>query len=266
MEAEVSGKRHVRDGSVTVAELIRRQPYFVAVPVVPADPEIVPAPAAEPEPQLVPEDGDRAPSLRARILAAAIGTVALFGAVGATAAISTTRPIDTVAAHAPSGSNAITGAGALRPDLVAQRLGYLPRQVASTRDIELPSARTPAADEPGPGAQGGPAVHPPAADLTQPTNVVREFYRRLQQRSDDATGLLDPELLGADSPGFRSSWAAVRQVTPDSVTAQPDGSVLGAITVRQEDGSLLHMQQRFFLTAARPPLIDRVELVSAQQS
>lgn len=271
MDTEVSGKRHVRDGSVTVAELIRRQPSFVAVPMLPAEPEIAPPPTPEPAPQLVPENGDRAPSLRARVLAAAIGTVALCGVVGATAAISTARPVDTPAAHAPATGSAITGTRALRPDLVAQRLGYLPRRGADAADTQLPAAGRPAA---GPGHdaavdpedQGDSAVHSPAADLTQPANVVREFYRRLQARSDDASSLLDPALLGTDLSGFRSSWAAVRGVRPESVTAQRDGSVLGTIAVQQPDGGWLRMQQRFFLTDARPPLIDRVELVSAQQS
>lgn len=290
MDHEVSGKRHMRDGSVTVAELIGRQPYFVAGPsAAEFESQAADNTSASKTAQLTPEDGDPRPSLRARIIALAVGTVALLGAVGATAAISGAQPAQPTA-HNQDGSAPITGASALRPDLLAQRLGYLPpRAPFLLADTGLPATRMAAPAPATPSTQadasaspspsgGSPtsSAAPPAAERStvhyttngqqQPADVIREFYRRLRDKSGDAQALLDPALLGADLPGFESSWRSVRAVEPIAVVPQSDGSVLGTVAFQQQNGTWLRLQQHFSLNGARPPVIDRVELVSAQQS
>lgn len=300
MDHEVSGKRHVRAGAVTVAELIERQPSLIALPPeVLLDLEIgagVPQPrlAAVPE-RARPDDGVRPPSLRARILAVTFGTIALLGAVSATAAISGAQPTGRVTQE-PMGAP-ITGANALRPDMVAERLGYLPQREPQALTGTGQSVARPTNQPSGtaPGQSSVPSVAPTAGGSPQlglsspqlplitpsdsastttdaaaatgsPTEVVRLFYKRLEAKSGDAQTLLDPGLLGADLPGFQLSWQSVRSVVPVSVAQQPDGSVLGTVAVQQPNGSWLRLQQHFTLNDARPPLIDRVELISAQQS
>lgn len=301
MDHEVSGKRHVRAGAVTVAELIERQPSLIALPPeVLLDMEIgagVPQPrlAAVPE-RPRPDEVARPPSLRARILALTFGTIALLGAVSATAAISGAQPTGQVTQE-PMGAP-ITGANALRPDKVAQRLGYLPQLQPQPLASTEQSASRPTMNQPGstaPGQSSIPSVAPTASASPQlglsspqipliapsdptssttdmavaavsPTDVVRSFYKRLEDKSGDAQTLLEPGLLGTDLPGFQLSWQSVRSVVPVSVTQQPDGSVLGTVSVQQSNGSWLRLQQHFTLSDARPPLIDRVELISAQQS
>lgn len=294
MDHEVSGKRHVRDGSVTVAEIIGRQPHFVSGSPL----NEIELPKPPPVPRLArerPVDEVHPPSLLARVATLTVGTLALLGAVGATAAISGTPPAQPPA-QGPAGAP-ITGENALRPDLVAQRLGYLPQRapfpvtdtgLPSVRPTTVPSAAAPgpASQQPGaatttgqpPGSAGSPpaglpsassapaSTHETTAEPEQPAEVVRAFYQRLRDKSGDAQSLLSPGLLGSDLPGFLLSWRSVRAVEPIAITTQPDGSVLGTVAVQQANGSWLRLQQHFSLSAAHPPVIDRVELISAQQS
>jgi hypothetical protein len=236
----------------------------------------------------------------ARFAGYTAGALALCGYVAAASLIIGRTPsIGAVAQSAQPG--AITGATALRPDLLGAQLGApVDGPVApTTKSDETPVSSAPPTARPTDEQQGTSNVGTPQAttpatplatpqsDSQQPVNaepstaepstagpstagpadnaeVVREFYRLIRSQPAAAFGLIDPVLRGSDRSGFVSSWSAVRAVNVERVESRPDKSILAVVSVQRSDGSWLVVQQLLRTTDTTPLRIAGVEILSAQ--
>jgi hypothetical protein len=285
--------------SIPVADLIGRQQLPAIVPVrekaaadrpsggasVPADPpaqDIPPSKAAK----------------VARFAGYTAGALALCGYVAAASLITGRMP--SIGAVAPSAQpSAITGATALRPDLLGAQLGApvdSPVTPTTTSD-ETPVSSVPPTARPSGEQQDTSNVGTPQAtaqatpfatpqsDSQRPVNpstaepstaspsaagpddnaeVVRQFYRLIRSQPAAAFGLIDPVLRGSDSSGFVSSWSAVRAVNVERVESRPDKSILAVVSLQRSDGRWLVVQQLLRTTDTTPLRIAGVEILSAQ--
>lgn len=254
-----SGRRHNRAGSVTVAELIRKQPVPVRIPsrahAANHGPVVDPL-GAEPGP------AGRRPSKRAAKLAGvATGAIVLFAAVAAASIL---------AGHRPTGPGQprsetplpISGSSALRPDLLSAQLGdgWVDRQSALA-----PQGSPPAADV----AVEVPLVVPPPTQPVGPkpkVDVVRRFFELLPANPAEASRLLSPDLLGADAGDFVASWGRVQAITIESTSPRPDGAVVAVVSIQERGGRWLRVEQLFRLTDTTVPRIVGAEVLSAQRS
>lgn len=277
MERATKGRRHTRAGSVTVADLVGKQ--TPALRVLHRKEEVtgrlgydVPVPARVP----VPESPTSRATKVARFAGYTAGALALFGSVAA-ASLITTRTQNTVLAAQSAPPGAITGATALRPDLLGGSLGATrqdrapsAQSVSTPNDIEQQTMA--AVDTP----QAAPQVTPessteapvstdlPVEGPPENTEIVTQFYRLVGSRPAAAFALIDPGLLGADPSGFISSWSAVRAVKVERVEARPPNSVLAVVCVQQPDGKWLRVEQLLRTSRSTPPRITSAEILSAQ--
>lgn len=255
------GRRHSRAGSVSVAELIGKQPSPVRVPRrEPAGRGPVADLLREPAHQCAPRPVK--PSSRAVGLASGAAALLAFAAVVAVLAVTRSAGPPPRTVEPPAG---ITGPSALRPDVLSARLGG--RAGVPVR-APLP---------PGPLAADVPVDTPLEAGVTLPprevaprskpqVEVVRHFYRLLPAKPADAVRLLAPDLVGGSAREFVAAWAGVRAITIESTALRPDGAVFAAVSLQEASGRWLRVEQLFELTGASPPRIADVRVLSAQRS
>ena len=231
----------------------------------------------------------RAPRMY-RAVAVLAGFVLLCAAVTAsTAALSGPRAQRAVPSTVAAG--AITGAQALRPDLIggSGKVGSQPagdagdpgrtgaaRHLPSTQGI--PRALPPE----DPAAAGGTAPQPPATTPYPPdeypprdgrelasdpvTDTVTRFYQTVTVQPREAFDLLGPNLQGAGYQEFRQSWADVQQAIVEDIRQEGPHAALVTVSLLRRDGSVLRILQRVLIIPGAQPRIADVALLSASRS
>lgn len=275
-----SGRRHNRAGSVSVAELIGKQPPPLRIRSRDRDAtrEFPPEPF-EPAPvrvRPVPRPTRRA----ARLAGVLTGVVVLLAAVVAASLLASRRDTgpDRPRVEAPP---AISGPSALRPDVLSAELDDSPvDQAADGRsadgrrvgqpvgqpavdvpmDVDVPMA----VDVPPADTVVMPPIEPHPGPNAQ-VDAVRRFYGLLPAKPAEAARLLAPELLGGDVREFAAAWGRVQAITIESTTPLPDGAVLAAVSMQERTGRWLRVEQLFRLSDTTVPRIVGTEVLSAQQ-
>ncbi|MCC8250781.1 hypothetical protein [Saccharothrix luteola] len=254
-----SGRRHNREGSVTVAELIGKQPAPVRIRSrrQAATHGLITDPLRE--------ENDTAPSARrptraAKLAGVTTGAVVLLASIAATAVLAGNRP------EGPTGPlveppAAISGSSALRPDLLSAQLGAgRPDRLPAQARLAVPSA----ADAP---TEPPRMVPPPQVDVgPEPeVDIVRKFFELLPAKPSQAAQLLSPELLGGSARDFVESWGHVQAITIESTSRRPDGAVLAVVSMQGRTGRWLRVEQLFRLTDTSVPRIVATEVLSAHR-
>lgn len=258
-----TGRRHTRAGSISVAELIKQQPTPIRIPTPDeAATETLVLDLLGPR---EPENNRRRRKSSGRAAKAAgliTGGVVLFASVAAAAILAGNRPVNTGVPHTER-PVALSGASALRPDVLAAKLPGDHQQSLPTSQLPPPPAlvmepsAAPATDISAPLVSTGPQ---PQID------VVRRFYELLTTAPASATKLLSPDLVGADPEEFVRSWGMIQAVNVDQTVLRQDGSVLAVVSMQERDGSWLRLEQLFWLTDTSTPRIIGTEVLSAQRS
>ncbi|XVV03189.1 hypothetical protein ACQPW3_38610 [Actinosynnema sp. CA-248983] len=260
-----SGRRHNRTGSVSVAELIRKQrtPLRIHSPEQAADLGLVTELLGEPVHRSAPPPSRRG----ARIAGLVAGALVLITSVAAVAILAGHR------APGPDRSRVaapreISGSSALRPDVLSAELGGTPAGVDAPRAEVVPAPM--AADEPVVVDEPvAPSVVPPPSVATGPhprVDVVRRFYELLPAKPAEAARLLSPELVGGSGRDFVASWDRIQSITIESTSARPDGSVLAVVSMQERTGRWMRVEQVFWLTETTQPRIIGTRILSAQRS
>lgn len=263
MERPAGGRRHSRGGSVTVADLIRRQPGSVRV---------MSSDEAATDGLLgdllggkgLPDDGEPRTSTALKLLGVLVGAITLAGTITAASMITgDSRPARAALVTAPR-PQALSGTGALMPDVLAT-------EVAGNTALAAPMSA-------GPASGASPATESPVAASTSAAvgaraatpvpsavDVVRDFYKTVAENPRDALAMIGGTLAGLDPTGFIRSWSSVRAVRPERIEAMPDGTVLGVIGIQQADGDWLHVEQLLRVDGGSQPKIVDAKVLSAQQ-
>lgn len=252
-----SGRRHNRAGSVTVAELIRKQPARVRTRDQAATHGLVSDPPRPPVD--APVASVRRPARAAKIAGVATGAVVLLASIAAASILASHRTGGPAQPRVePPGS--ITGPSALRPDLLSAQLGGAPERVpAVAREASSQAAAVP--------LESPVMVPPPQVNVgPQPqVDIVRRFFELLPARPAEAARMLSPELLGGNARAFVESWDHVQSITIESTSARPDGGVLAVVSMQERTGRWLRVEQLFRLTDTSVPRIVATEVLSAQR-
>jgi hypothetical protein len=284
VERPTSGRRHIRAGSITVAELIKNRPAPVRLP---ARDEAVteemvkdlltePPVAARPE-AAAPNTHRRAPAKTrqlAKMAGLGLATGVLCASVAAASIINTHRQAATEAANRPAIE--MTDEQALLPNLFTLGPAAGPERRITT-ELPVPNTGTAEAtvDNPGP----GPAAHPQpdpkklatgthAAPAEDPINaeLVRRYYELLASHPTLALGLLDNVLRESDLSHFVSSWSQIRNIQVVDVQRRADGALLAVVEMMLPNGDTARVQQLLRVTGTMPQRITGAEIISAQRS
>jgi hypothetical protein len=256
VERPAGGRRHSRGGSVSVADLIRRQPGSVRI--------LSPEEAATDGllgdllgGKGLPDDSEPRTSTALKLLGVLVGALTLAGTITAASMITNDpRTARTALVTAPQ---ALSGAGALRPDVLAT-------EVAGRTALAAPLSAAPTTTVAGPSATTTTQPAPTSVNTAlSPVDVVRDFYDTVAQNPRDALDMIGGSLTDLDPTGFVRSWSSVRAVRPDRVEQMSDGTVLGVIGIQQADGSWLHVEQLLRVDGGNQPKIIDAKVLSAQQ-
>ncbi|AHI01490.1 hypothetical protein [Kutzneria albida] len=272
MEPPSSGRRHnrgesSRSGAISVAELIRKQPpprRILSRDEAGTDGLVTDllgtAPLVDqPEPR-------RSPAVK--LAALVLGTASLCATVAAASMITGNRQ---PAATAPARHNAvpsvITGAAALRPDLLSSEVngstpatGTVPASTSTQPTAVAKAGRSEVTGSRLTSAAVSTAV------AQSPVDAVRQFYNTVRTDPQDALNdWVDSTLMGVTQNDFARSWSGVRSLRTDRVEAISADSVLGVIAFQQLDGSWLRVEQLLRLNGQSPPKIVGAEVLSAQR-
>jgi hypothetical protein len=268
-----TGRRHSRAGSISVAELIKQQPTPMRIlsneeaatdalvtsllgPTetmtnMTATTAVIPA---------VPGRRRRNRKSRtAKAIGLLTGAVVLVSAVSGAAILAGKRPANQ-GLPVTERPVALSGASALRPDVLAAQLPneHKPLQTAADTPLPQPSALLLESPEP---------TTPEVSVGPQPqVDVVKRFYELLTTKPNSAAKLLSPDLVGANPKEFVESWGIIKTVNVDQTSVRPDGSVLAVVSMQELDGSWLRIEQLFWLTDTTQPRIIGTEVLSAQRS
>jgi hypothetical protein len=266
-----TGRRHNRAGSITVEELIRKQPIPIRIPSVEeADTDVLVREVLG----LEEAKYHRRPNRAAKAAGLVTGALVLFASVAAASILAGHRPGN--AERSPTAAPMeLSGSIALRPDLLSARLGNegpaaVGADTASPAPATTPLPHPPIAADPevDPSAVPTTAAAPPVVPATsQPKiDVVRKFYELLPTDPTEASRLLTADLVGGDPLDFVRSWHTIKAITVDGATLRPDGSVLAEVSMQELDGRWLRVEQLFWFADTSTPKITGTELLSAQRS
>lgn len=264
-----TGHRPHQAGSITVVDLIRRQPVPIRIPS--ADELGTSTLVTE---LLGPETGPGRPrstlARAGKLLGLAAGSMVLCGSVIAASTYAHAHQIATPTTVAATGP--ITGLGALRPDMVeAQVGGRAPAApAAEPHRADKPAVRAaPVASAPDTAPAAPPSSSPvQIPPLASPADVVREFYQLVNTEPTLAERLVDPSLLEADAASFATAWESVRRVDVESIQTNPDGSIQAVIRMLDGNGGWTRIVERLRVREAgtgTSPVISDAELLSAQR-
>jgi hypothetical protein len=266
-----TGRRHNRAGSITVEELIRKQPIPLRIPSVEeAETDVLVREVLG----LEEAKYHRRPNRTAKAAGLLTGAFVLVASVAAASILAGHRPQGPE--QSPTAAPIeLSGSSALRPDLLSARLGTdEPRATEADGVGPAPSAsplpHPPIAADPklDPSAPPTAALAPPTVPSTsQPKiDVVRKFYELLPANPTEASRLLTADLVGGDPLDFVRSWNTIKAITVDGATLRPDGGVLAEVSMQELDGRWLRVEQLFWFSDTSTPKITRTELLSAQRS
>ncbi|MFD9734063.1 hypothetical protein [Umezawaea sp. NPDC059074] len=267
-------RRHNRAGSITVAELIRKQPSPVRI----LSREEADTDGLVEDVLGFEESTDKARTNRvAKVAGLMTGAIVLVASIAAASILAGNRPADTEEPLAAAPIE-LSGSTALRPDLLSARLGHeaatppaAETNTADTAPAPVPAPHAPLAADPKPDPSAPPtaAVAAPqtTAAASQPKiEVVRRFYELLPEDPAEASRMLTADLVGGDPLDFVRSWSTIKAITVDATTLKPDGSVLAELSMQELDGRWLRVEQRFWFADTSTPKIVGTELLSAQRS
>lgn len=280
MEQSSPGRRRARDGAITVAELVSRQPSAVREALHQLGVERVDAETTE---NGVGDAGTGSGTahmrsrLVPRIAVVTVCALALCGAVTAAAMITGGR----TGQFAQRGSGAevidsgVDQLSALRPDMLGRDPATawgssMPASTTrgqpstTTERVNTPispptvSAITPPPTTPTPTTSKRPEIDP-AIDL------VQRFFKLLPLEPNSALGLLEPRLLGDDRPGVLSAWKSVTYISVQRIESRPDDKVFAAVILNQSHGRRTYMEQLLTVSRTNPKRITDLQLISAQR-
>lgn len=224
------------------------------------------------------------------IVAVATGLVLLVGSVVASAVAVTGAPTQR-AAPALVTTAAITGADALRPDVIDSTFGpatgVAAPPVGLARGLPAPPPVSnqgahrpppPPATRPAPPlAPAQPAPPLPAAPL--PAGVSKAelggdpvlgtvvcFYREATVAPQEAFSLLAPQMRGPGFADFRAAWADVQQVSVDRIRRDGPDTAAVTVTIERTDGTVLRSLQTVRVVPGAPAQIVDARLLSAARS
>ncbi|GHH38016.1 hypothetical protein [Lentzea cavernae] len=268
-----TGRRHTRDGSISVAELIKQQPgpmRILSTEEAATDALVTsllgPTENMTATTAVIPVTPGRRRRTRssrtARAAGLLAGAIVLVSSVAGAAVLAGNRPAN-VGVPVYERPAVLSGSSALRPDVLSAQLPN-----------ERPPARTTPAAAAAPMPQPSELLlqtsEPPTPEVSvgpvPQVDVVKKFYELLTTKPSSAAKLLSPELVGANPAEFVKSWGAIRTVNVDQTSVRPDGSVLAVVSMQEADGSWLRIEQLFRLTSTSQPRIVATEVLSAQRS
>lgn len=102
------------------------------------------------------------------------------------------------------------------------------------------------------------------AQSASKVDVVRSFYRLVDNAPRQALSLLDPVLAGDQADNLVDAWAGMEDVKVTQVTQRADGAVLAVVTMADPEGGHLRITQLLKLADPIRPLITGVTLLSAE--
>lgn len=236
-----------------------------------------------------------------RVVAVLAGFVLLCAAAtGATTALSGPRAERTVPGAGTV--QAISGAEALRPDLISgpdpaarpsleedsgDGRGEGGASVPNEDDRNPPNAEStprslppasPAGDAPqqrSTTASRPPAEGPPPdrgslddrdANSNPVLNTVTKFYQTVIAQPHEAFDLLSPSLQGSGYPEFQRAWAGVQRATVEDIHQEDPHAALVTVRLEQRDGGVLRTLQHVVVIPGGEPRIVEVVLLSASRS
>jgi hypothetical protein len=265
-----TGRRHTRAGSISVAELIKQQPGPMRIPSneeAATDALVTsllgPTENMTATTATIPVVAGRRRRIRRNRAAKAAGlltgAIVLVSSVAGAAILAGNRPANT---GIPTSERpvALSGASALRPDVLSAQLPgeHTPPQTTADVPQPQPPALLLETQEP---------ATPEVSTGPQPQiDVVRRFYELLTTKPKSAAKLLSPDLVGTDPQAFVESWGMIKTVHVDQTSLRPDGSVLAVVSMQELNGSWLRIEQLFWLTDTTQPRIIGAEVLSAQRS
>ncbi|RSM68122.1 hypothetical protein DMH04_47370 [Kibdelosporangium aridum] len=286
MERPTSGRRHIRAGSITVAELIKNRPTPVHLPsrdeaateVMPAGIDTEPMPpvtkAQQPQPSPAPSSHHRRQPARngqlAKLAGLGVATAVLFASIAAASIINTKRQSEPNVVDRPVAE--MTNEQAMLPNMFTLTAGNAPR---ITTEMPVPNKGSASATVENPGRRPAdgkklstPTAPPAAAANTAPTDIelVREYYKLLASQPQQAVSLLDGLLRQTDLSHFLNSWSQARNIHVVDVQPRGDGALLAVIEMVLPDGDTARVQQLLRVTDSQPKRITGAEIVSAQRS
>ncbi len=277
MERPTSGRRHIRAGSITVAELIKNRPTPVRLPSRDDEPQTEEMVMREPEPSRqdpAPNTHRRTPARTkqlAKLAGLGVAAAVLCASVAAASIITTKRQAATEAGARPAIE--MTDEQAMLPNLFTLGTATGPERTVTT---ELPAPNTGSAaasvDSPGSGRSAGqPEPKRPVTGHQvnqEPVNadLVRRYYDLLASQPSQALGLLDSVLRTSDLSHFVNSWSQIRGIKVLDVQQRADGSLLAVVSMVLPNGGTARVQQLLRLTETMPQRITGAEIISAQQS
>ncbi|MDI2028929.1 hypothetical protein QFW96_09920 [Saccharopolyspora sp. TS4A08] len=228
--------------TVTVAELIRRGPHAPEQGLLAGD--------LDERPDLT----SASPPLGGLVALAVLGVLLLVSAAGAGALVMAKpaqlpRPTDSAAA--------ISGALALRPDLVLQAAWPFHDNGGFNAATEGSSAVV--AAEP----DNAHLANPAAGSAETTIGLVEDFYRRAQDAPDRLGELIAPELGQAEE--LRRAWEAVSAVRVVGLRRESDASVSAQVEAVYPDGRRVLLDQHLHVSPGPLPRIVGAELRSAHQ-
>lgn len=254
MERPISGRRHMRAGSITVAELMRSHPTQLE-----SGSETKPSPTGSNGDARVKRiiRGRSGHRLRpkkseglAKLAGLGIATVLLGGAVGAASLINEHRRAGSAEVRVRPVME-ITGEQALLPDLL---------------DGDRSAANRPATDgDPRPPRQPA-ANYAAPADPGAKIDVVRRFYSVVRGQPDAALGLIDTGLRVTNPARFAQAWRRVRDIHLVDARPREDGAVCAIVDMVMNNDRRLRVQQLLWFTDRTPLKIRDVEIISVQHS
>ncbi|ONI73424.1 hypothetical protein ALI144C_46870 [Actinosynnema sp. ALI-1.44] len=291
MERPTSGRRHIRAGAITVAELIKNRPTPVHAPSRDADeaateempagidtepmPPISstdePAQAQSPAPNTHRRRATRTGQL-AKLAGLGVATVVLCGSIAAASIINTRRQANTEAAERPAAE--MTNEQALLPNMFTLTAGNTPR---ITTELPAPNKGSASATVENPAGSRRPVdakkLSGSSTPPTQPTDsvptdteLVREYYKLLAKQPQQAVALLDGLLRQTDLSRFVASWSQTRDIRVVDVQSRGDGALLAVVEMVLPDGDTARVQQLLRVTDGQPKRITGAEILSAQRS
>ncbi|ALG13784.1 hypothetical protein [Kibdelosporangium phytohabitans] len=291
MERPTSGRRHIRAGSVTVAELIKNRPTPVhaeshddeaVTEQMPAGiatepmPPISSADDAEQVQPPAPNTHRRRPARSgqlAKLAGLGVATVVLCGSIAAASIINTRRQASTDAAERPVAE--MTDEQALLPNMFTLTAGNTPRittelpapnKGSASATVDNPAgSRRPADAKKLSGSASAPPTQTANAAPTD-TELVREYYKLLAKHPQQAVSLLDGLLRQTDLSRFVDSWSQTRDIRVIDVQSRGDGALLAVVEMILPDGATARVQQLLRVTDGQPKRITGAEIVSAQRS
>lgn len=269
-----TGRRHTRAGSISVAELIKQQPVpmrilsneeaatdaLVTSLLGPTENSTANMTATTAVIPVVAGRRRRTKTNRAaRVAGLLTGAVVLVASVAGAATLAGKRPANT-GIPVSERPVALSGASALRPDVLSAQLPNEHPPLQTTADVPLPQPSALLLETPEP-------TTPEVSVGPQPqVDVVKRFYELLTTKPNSAAKLLSPELVGASPKEFVKAWGMIKSVNVDQTSVRPDGSVLAVVSMQELNGSWLRIEQLFWLTDTTQPRIVGTEVLSAQRS